>query len=236
MLSAACVTLEHIAAYPAAWAWFVAEHQVLLGVVARAAETGFDRHVDRLASAMATFLHRHGSWHDRVTVEGTAVAAARRLGDEMAEARAHQGLGYVHLRPHKLADAETHLRQAVALRQRHRDDAGRSRCHVDLALVFEQQGNPTRALAHAAQALRLARQADHRANQARALNAVGWFHAHLGHHHQALAHCLSALNLHRTLRNRRGEADTSDSLGFTYHGMGDHRRPLRTGRYPRPYR
>ena len=76
-----------------ALAWFEAERQVLLAAVTLAAETGADRHAWQLPSAMAAYLYWRGYSRELVTVMGTALAAATRLGDALGQAMSFWGLG-----------------------------------------------------------------------------------------------------------------------------------------------
>ena len=57
---------------------------------------GFDTHTWQLGWTLAEFLDRRGHWHDLEAVGNAALAAARRLGDPMAEARAHRCLGHAY--------------------------------------------------------------------------------------------------------------------------------------------
>ncbi|MGW3941863.1 SARP family transcriptional regulator, partial [Streptomyces phaeochromogenes] len=61
--------------------WFTAEYPVLLAAVRKASSAGFDTHTCRLASALTTFLDRHGHWRALAAVQATALEAARRQED-----------------------------------------------------------------------------------------------------------------------------------------------------------
>jgi len=206
--------------------WFEAEHAVLLAVIALAAEHRFDIHAWQLPWTLTDFLDWQGHWRDWVTVQRTALAAAQRLGDRAAQARAYRSLGDACSRLGCFDEAHTDLAQALGLFHEVGDHIGEARAHQALSWLLDRQGRPEQALAHDQVALRLYEDAGHRKGQANALNAIGWLQAQLGDHRQALDYCGKALNLHRELGNRRGEAATWDSLGYARHNIGQHSKAI----------
>jgi DNA-binding SARP family transcriptional activator len=216
------VAPEHPADHEQALAWFSAEHAVLLAAIDHAAATGSDAHTWQLAWTIDTYLNRRGHWRDLAAVAHAAVAAAGRLADLPAQARAHRLLARAHLRLGRLDDAYIELGNALDLFGRADDPAGQADIHLSLGHVWERRGQPAEALHHAGQALGLFRAAGHRRGQALALNAVGWCHALHGDHQQALTHCQQALALHQELVDHHGQAATWDSLGYAHHHLGHH--------------
>jgi len=215
------VTPEHPTDRQQALAWFSTERPVLLAAVDHAAATGFDTHTWQLTWTLSPFLNRRGHWHDQASIGRAAVAAACRLGDPTAQARAHRNLANADTRLGRFDDAHTHLGHALDLYTRTGDQAGQAHTHRDLGLLRERQDRYPEALDHARQALGLYRAAGHRVGQANALNTVGWYHALLGDHQQALAHCQQALTLQQELGDHAGQAATWDSLGYAHHHL-DH--------------
>jgi DNA-binding SARP family transcriptional activator/Tfp pilus assembly protein PilF len=205
-----------------ALAWFTAEHFVLLAAVDHAAATGFDTHCWQLAWTLCDFLDRRGHWHDLATTQHTAVAAAGRLNDPIAQACTHRLLASAYTRLGRFDDANTQLRHVLNLTTQTGDLAGQAQTHHNLSHLWGRRGRHREALDHARQALDLFRAAGHRHGQARALNAIGWEHVLLGDHRQALAYCLQALPLFQDLGDRFGHANTWDSLGYAHHHLGDH--------------
>ncbi|HEX6686468.1 MAG TPA: BTAD domain-containing putative transcriptional regulator [Candidatus Limnocylindrales bacterium] len=214
------VTPEHLAGQDQALAWLTAEHAVLRALVDHAAATGFDLHARQLAWAMATFLDRRGHWHDCVTVQRTAVAAAHRLPDLPARAKAHRLLARAYSRTGSLDDAHTHLRHALDLHGEFDDPAERAHTHLTLGYVMELRGLYSQALDHAQQALDLFRANGLQSGQARALNAIGWDHALLGDHQQALDYCHQALAVNQELGDQIAQASTWDTIGYAHHHLG----------------
>lgn len=86
------VTIETVADYDAAMAWFLAEQEVLHSVVVRAAECGFADHAWQLALTMQRFFQLQGlhlAWSATMRV---ALSAARASGDPVGEARTLRSL------------------------------------------------------------------------------------------------------------------------------------------------
>ncbi len=219
---AAGVAPENLTSRSEAMAWFTAEYKVLIKAITLAADHGFYVHAWQIPAAMREFFARRGHWDDWAATSQIALTAARRLGDQAAQALARRNLGDALIQLGQCEEALAHLRQALNLCRRLGDQAGQGCCHVSIARIFEQHGDYSQALRHARQALRLYRAHGERALEAYALNAAGWFHAQLGNQQLARAYCQEALGLHREHGNRFGEAATLDSLAYCSHQAGHH--------------
>ncbi|MEJ3745620.1 BTAD domain-containing putative transcriptional regulator [Actinomycetes bacterium KLBMP 9797] len=216
------VTREHLAGAESAFAWFGAEHAVLMAALRHAASAGLDTHAWQLAWTLTTFCDRRGLWHDWAAVHEVALAAAHRGSDVAGQAHAHRGLALANSRLGRDDEAAAHLRQALDFFGRLGDDIGRAHTHLHLAWSWERHGGYQEAISHARQALALHRAAGNVAGQASVRNALGWFFTRLGNHRSALTHCEQALNLFRQLGSRVGEAASWDSLGHAHHHLGQH--------------
>ncbi|WP_229715418.1 AfsR/SARP family transcriptional regulator [Mangrovihabitans endophyticus] len=203
-------------------AWLTAEHQVLLGVVQLAVDTGHDRRAWQLVWALDTFLHRRGFWPDRSRMWQVAVDAAGRLGDPVAAAHAYRDLGRADNRRGHYTHSDEHLHRALDLFGRAGDRAGQAHTHRALASLCERLGRPRQALRHDREALALFEAAGSLPGQADALNSIGWDHCLLGDYAQALRCCRRALDLHRRTGDVWGEATTWDSIGYAHHHLGNH--------------
>jgi DNA-binding SARP family transcriptional activator/tetratricopeptide (TPR) repeat protein len=217
------VVPEYLANHGQALAWYEAEHAVLLAVIARAADVGFDTHAWQLPWTLVTFLYRTGRWHEWTSLQRSALEAAERIGDYNAQARSQLDSGYACVVRACYDGAHRHLRQALGLFRQLDDEVGQARAHNALAMAFEGQGRHSEALDHAKRSLDLYTAAGNPAAQANALTELGWLQALLGDYHQALNCCQQALDLHRGLGNRHGEAAAWASIGYTLHCLG--RRP-----------
>ncbi len=212
---------QHHADHGRAFDWFSAEHPVLLAAMQHAAATGFDTHAWQLAWALRTFLLRQGHWHDQAAAGHLALAAARRLGDPVAQALAHRQIATADSRFGRFEDAHAQLTRALDIYTEIGDQVGQAQTHLSLGNVWDRRGQTRMALDHSRQCLRLFEAAGHRHGQASALNNLGWCHSQLGEYQQALTFCEQALALQQELGDRGGQAGAWDSLGYAHHRLGD---------------
>ncbi|MDX6212007.1 MAG: hypothetical protein QOF82_1094, partial [Frankiales bacterium] len=215
------VTVDGLAGYPQALAWFTAEHAVLEAAIGSVSDTEFAAWSWQLAWTLTNFLDRRGHWRELAQIQRTALAVAQRLGDLRGQAHARHSLALACSRLGHHDDACTHLQHALDLFGALGDRIGEAHTHWFCSHVAEQRARPLEALNHAQQALGLYRLAGHRAGHAATLNAVGWYHARLGNYRQALADCEQALDLQRDLGDRYNEASTWGSLGYAHHHLGN---------------
>jgi DNA-binding SARP family transcriptional activator/Tfp pilus assembly protein PilF len=215
------VTREAVADYQQALAWFTNEYPVLLAAIART-PAGFDAYTWRLAAALTTFLDRRGYWQELKAAQGTALAAARRQGDQVGQATACRGLGLAYRGLKQFGDARAYYLLALDLFSELGHHAGQAQTQVNLAWLAGAQGRHGEALEHSCQSLRQYQAAGSREGQASALNNVGWHLAELGDYDQALAYCQKALVLVWKLGDRSTQAHTWDSLGYIYLHLDRH--------------
>jgi len=212
---------EDLAGPEEARAWFATEHAVLLAMLERAADRGFDAHACRLAWALEDYLDERGRWGELATSHHTALAAAVRLGDVAAQAQIHGGLARMHFRLGRYDEAHAHLAQAVARYRECGDRAGEVNATRNISAVMERQGRYREALAHLQRSLELYPGEDYTGHRAIALNNMGWFMVRLGDCRRGLQYCRQALALQQEVRDRPTEASTWDSMGYAYHHLGD---------------
>ncbi len=205
-----------------AMAWCEVERQVLLAVITCAAGAGFDTHAWQLPWALGEYFSRRGHWRDEISTQRIALAAARRLGDLAAQARAHHALGCAESTSSAGAVGHVNLARALSMYRELGDQLGEARVHLTLAVAFDYQRRPAEALAHARRVLTLARAAGYAVEEAKALSAIGWLYAQLGDYPRALAHCRPGLDALRDIGDRNGEAAIWDSLGYIHHHMGEY--------------
>jgi DNA-binding SARP family transcriptional activator/tetratricopeptide (TPR) repeat protein len=203
-----------------AMAWLEAEHRVLLAMTAAAAQAGLDAHAWELPSVLSQHFSRRGYFPDWAESQRTALAAATRLGDVAASARAHRALGDAMVQLESVVPARSHFRKALAMYRRLGDENGQAVCHLSISRLFGSLGDPAAALSHARSALSMYSSSCHLAGQARALNSMGWQSAMLGRIPRGLSYCQQALELNRHVGDRFGEASTLDSIGYCWHLAG----------------
>jgi tetratricopeptide (TPR) repeat protein len=203
-----------------ALAWFQAEQEVLLGLVALAADAGLDRYAWQLPWAMATFLDGRARWQELATIQRTALAAAKRLGDRGAQAIACRNLATACASLGDYDQAHARMAECLELCEQVGDRASEARAHLILGFVCERQQRPSDALGHAEQALAGFTEVGDRAGQIGSLNAVGWCSALLGDYARARACCQQALAMCQEDSNRYSEAYIWDSLGYAEQHLG----------------
>jgi tetratricopeptide (TPR) repeat protein len=204
-----------------AGAWFDAEYPVLLTLIAYADTHDFDAHGWQIPWALGPFFSRRGWWRTYVSSQETALRAAQRLGDPLAQAHAHYMLGHAQANVDDHEAADTNVRHALDLFRQLGDQANEAVVLNGLSAMLEKQERYPEALAVALDALRMLKAAGYWWAQGNLENTVGWLYAHLGQYDQALTHCQRSLSLHRESGNRGGTADTLDSMGFIYRNLGD---------------
>ncbi len=214
------VTPEQPADYHQALAWFEAEHQVLLAIIARAAESGFDVAAWQIPWAMVAFLSIRGHYRELAAIQRVALAAATRLGDAAAQALCSRVLAsaYDTLGDEQAAD---HYAGSLRLYRQLGNRLGEAKVHQGLGLAAERQGRYAEALGHSEQALGLYQAIGDQEAEAGMLNSVGWYHGLLGQYQQARTYCRQALTLSAVMGNRLVEGNIWDSLGYAEHHIGN---------------
>ncbi|WP_327327073.1 AfsR/SARP family transcriptional regulator [Streptomyces sp. NBC_01210] len=207
-------------------AWLGTELSVLRSVIEQAASTGYLVHAWQLAQALDLFLDRRGRWQDQLSIQRTALDAARRLGDRLGQAHAHRALGFACVRLQRNDEAQSHLRQALALFTECGDRAGQARTRRSLAFMANGRGRHHEALGHYQHALDLYRSCEIVSGQASVLNETGWTHILLGQYESALERCGQAVELHLRIDDPNGEAAAWDSLGCAHHHLGQYEQAL----------
>jgi tetratricopeptide (TPR) repeat protein len=202
--------------------WLIAEYPVFRAAIEQNAAAGFDGYTWQLAWAFTAFLQRHGRWHELAAVQQIALEAARRINDQVGQARAQIGLAFGCARSGRLDDADNYYGRALRIYTSLGDIFGQAYAHSGLIGLAVQQDRPADALRHAEESLDLYRIAGDRVWQANALNSVGECHALLGDHRQALFYCKQALGLLQELGSRDGEAYAWDSIGSAHRALADH--------------
>lgn len=209
-----------------ALAWLSAERTVLVRVIKLAAETGADEYAWQLAWCVALFLEARGHWLDLVTVQSIALAAARRQGQQTAQAHASRQLAHGYLRLGRHDAARPHLSDALELFRELGDRVAEAHTRRSFSILLSGQARHQEALVHARQALELFQAAGHRVGEARTLNLIGWSLAHLADPRGAIVSCRRALVLLREIGDRNGQAHAWDSLGFAHHLLSSHERSV----------
>ena len=199
-----------------ALAWLNAERGDLAAVAAHAARHGWPRHAIRLSAALFRYLETSVHSPEAVTIHGSALRAAREVGDQAAEAAALNNLGGLELRQGHYQQATGHLEQALELYRQARDPAGQARTLANLGSADFTLGRCQRAIDHLTQSLGIWRGLDDQVGEARSLGTLGQFHVLQGEYAQAASDLRRALVLSRRAGDRGCQGLVLGTLGDMY--------------------
>jgi tetratricopeptide (TPR) repeat protein len=201
---------------PSATAWLRAEHPTLVALVHL---PGAEEYTVALASTITNFLTYQGYDQHQSVVQHAALAAARRLCDTVAQARAHRALGVVQFHLTRFDEALAHHAEALDLLGPSGNPVERAHAHHSIAFTLNQAGRLWEALDHAERALDLYRAAGH-PRQAQELGFVGVCHAMLGDNDKAIDCAHRSLALRGTIADPYGTAAALWCLGHARHNLG----------------
>jgi tetratricopeptide (TPR) repeat protein len=194
-------------------AWLGTERSNLHACVSYAASHGHLAHAIRIPIAMSGFLHFQGHWNEAVTLGRAALAAARTVGDQHAQARTLTQLGVAQKQTGDYPGAAASLTRALQLSRDLGDRQIQAWALTQLGVVQQQTGDYPAAAASLTRALQLSRDLGDRQIQACALNLLGVVQQQTGDYRAAAASSTQALQLFGGLGDRHGQAVASISLG-----------------------
>jgi tetratricopeptide (TPR) repeat protein/transcriptional regulator with XRE-family HTH domain len=203
-------------------AWLDAERDGLVAVAEHAARHGWPGHATQLSAILYRYLDIGGHYADALAIHGSALQAARDVGDRAAEGGAMRRLAAVRLRQRLYGEAADCYRQALSLYRESGGGTGEARALADLGFVEFLQGHHADATAHLQQALALERELGDPKSQAHALSNLGFVESRQGRYEQAAEYLWLSHGLFRDVGDRIGQAHALGNLGDA---------ELRGGRY-----
>jgi tetratricopeptide (TPR) repeat protein len=192
--------------------WLEAERPNLHAAADYAAACGRHLHAVQIPAAVGDFLRAHGDWDQAAALHRTALAAARRAGDQHGQALALRQLGILGWLTGNLPPAAASLEQAVTLYGEADDRPGQAYALTHLGMV-QQQTADYPAAASLTRSLALYRDLGHRPFQASILTHLGIVQQLTGDYAAAAAGHQQALEQQREFGSRLGEAEALNSLG-----------------------
>jgi DNA-binding SARP family transcriptional activator len=191
-------------------AWFTAECANLVAAV----HGGDDTVACQLTAALFSFFRLGGNQDDWAATHITALAAARRLGDRVAEALTLNRLGVLRDDQRLFADALDCYRSALAIQREVDDRRGQGWTLNNLGVTYTHRDQPETAAEVFGAALALFRDTGDRHGEGIGLNNLGDTYRSLRRLDRA-ARCLDqALAVQRAIGDHAGQR-------YTYHSMGD---------------
>lgn len=204
---------SELGTYAAAMAWFTTEYDTLLRLIDHAAGHGFESYAWKLAWVCMVFLRRTSRHNDRVKVQRTAVAAARRAGDRPAQATSLRLLADALARARQGSETVILLTEALAIVQETGDEQEQLRTHLSFVRTLDAVGDHAQALNHARHALLLAESGPQQLSLADAFAAVGKQLTRLDQTSEASRFCSRALSLYSAAGHTEGEASILKVIG-----------------------
>jgi tetratricopeptide (TPR) repeat protein len=201
--------------------WARAERANLLACLDHAISANQDARVVTLTAALAELLRRDGPWADAVTRLATAVQAAQRLGDRLAQANALNSLGTMRRLMGDYPDAARAMGQALDIYRDLDDRLGQANSLGNLGDVRLAKGDYQDAAQALEQALGIYRDIGDRRGQANALLFLGGVRRLTGDYQGAAQALEQALGTYRDIGDRLGRANALNNLGTTWWATGD---------------
>lgn len=211
--------VEEIIADPEAW--FDAEQSGLVGVVERVSELDLTDVATRLAAALSSsrFAVRNlfGQWYRTHTA---ALAAARRAGDRLGEARLLAGLGWLRYEQDRFDESAGYYEQALAAYEQGGDQHGLATTRLALSTVQREHGQLAAARSSLEQVLSELRLPADRLAIAQARHGLGRVLTEQGELDAGLAACERACAEYEEIGDQRGWAIALRSVGLVHRAAG----------------
>jgi tetratricopeptide (TPR) repeat protein len=210
-------------------AWLETESANLQAAVGYAAANELPLYATLIPAAIFGFMHGRGRWHEAMSLQQTALAAARQADDRPGQARAQNLLASAQILTREFAAAETTLQQTLALHRDLGDHGVQADALNGLGRVYWLTGDYPAAITCLQQALDLfcnighrhpqAQAIDHRCGQAQALNGLGAVRRLTGDYPSAAACHQQALTLFRDIGHRHGQSEALTHLATVQRGQ-----------------
>ncbi|WP_078559675.1 tetratricopeptide repeat protein [Streptomyces sp. PRh5] len=183
-----------------AFAWHRREQANLLPVAQAAAQAGLDEIAWQLPATLHCLHIASGTFDDWLAMAHTGLEAARRLGDQTAQALMHDTLGTAYKDSRRLTQAAEQHQAALDLRTRIGDLSGVAESAGGLGLVHLWQRELDASRTRLEQALAFYQQHGPRLRTGPTLCGLAYVAADLGEHQQAARFAHQALAVYRETR------------------------------------
>ncbi len=195
--------------------WCEVERTNLVAATRQAAGSGLHEVAWQLPVAAVGFFNRRTYWADWVETNEIALASARKLGDQRAEALVLNCLGTAYLR-RRMGDAASYFEQALTIRRQIRDLPGEVQTATSLADTYGLLHRYDEALELLKRALEIQREAANPYSQGVVLNNLGETYLALGRVPEAVHSLEQAREIFLDIGDTRGEGYALDNLGAAY--------------------
>ncbi|TDQ47221.1 NB-ARC domain-containing protein [Actinorugispora endophytica] len=202
--------------------WLSVERLNLVSSARYAAERGLDFYACKIPWTLAHYLYTGGHWHEWKETQDISLAAAKRLGDRDAQARAYRIIGHYYNRVKSPDLALSSLEKSRDAWRKLGDSRGEGQTLLAMSWTYGEAGRYPEALEHARLALDRFRTIGAENWTARALNQLGAVSIHLGRHSEALDHAIESLRLHEEQGDLDGVAHSLYTAGVSHWRTGSH--------------
>ncbi|MEV7231038.1 tetratricopeptide repeat protein [Polymorphospora sp. NPDC051019] len=175
-----------------------------------------------IPKALQSHLRAHGPWDLAQDLHHTALATARHIENQPAQAHTLTNLAIVQRLTGDYAAAATNSQQALDISQQFGDPHGQADALNALAGVQQATGDYAGAAINSQQALDICQRLGQRHGQADALETLAHVLRATGDYAAAATNAQQALDLHQQLGNPHGQADALNALARVQHATGDY--------------
>jgi DNA-binding SARP family transcriptional activator len=207
----------------AARAWLDREWPNLAAAIDYGGAHGWPDHAVRLTLTLARYLYSAGQFAEAIGRHGSAIRAARQVGDRAGECQLLNSRAHFHIQQAAYAQAVDDLRQSQALAAELDDRTAEARASGNLGLAYLWLGQYAEAGAQLQRAHSLFRETGDRLGEASALGSLGHLDLRLGYFRRAAERLRDALVIAREVGDRTAEARILGNLGHIdlYQGFYD---------------
>ncbi|MBD9725907.1 BTAD domain-containing putative transcriptional regulator [Streptomyces caniscabiei] len=203
-----------------AQAWFAREQNTLLSAITLAVRHRYDRHAVCLARNVIFHLNACGLLDEFEMLAGTAVTAARRLGDDALLGVSLANLGVAYWELGKFAEGIEVAQGGRSLAERLGDRGTEAHSDSTLGLYNSLLGRFPEALAHLERAIAQERQMGLSRAESESLTILSTLYEQWGRYEDAADAAKRAVELSQQLGQHENKLVALVDLGFAYAGLG----------------
>lgn len=201
--------------------WWRTERNSLVAAIRQCVDMGLDIAAWKLAHIVIAFLIRDWNvdeWRDVLRV---GIGAARRLGDQHAQALMLLDIGELLLiNLGRFSEAMDSFRKSLPLSQNSGTPWIEGFCLLGLGLSEKELNHPDESIHHFHQALKVFREAGEKRGEGAALGRIGTVHQSLGKPAVAISYYEQAVSIFENTANDLDRAWALQLIGAAYHDLG----------------
>ena len=162
----------------------------------------------------------------RIQWLGTALSAAREIGDRQGEGHALCNLGAAYADLGDVYKAIEYYEQNLAIAREIGERQGEGQALGGLGIAYNRLGERRKAIEYTEQSLTIAREIGDQRSEEQSLGQLGIIYKDLGEIRKAIGYYEQRLAIVRKIGDRRGEGNTLNNLGIVYAILGEVRKAI----------